>query len=135
MNHINDPFRLIKSLMAKPNVLRLIKSFINTFVDGFVSDPKTPAVMLRLVENFARKYDINLRGFDKTILIRNVTNSIIPFAKDIDLYPRIIDIVAEQIKVSLNVNDLLANVKLKLSKSFDLTDYKYLKAFLNRFSW
>ncbi|WP_181441361.1 hypothetical protein, partial [Mycoplasmopsis cynos] len=133
IDHIDNSFVFIKKIFENETNKIVVKTYLESLTTTLLNNEKSAKIIINLIDNLAKKYDIDLKEITKTNLIKNISKNLIPFLHEIGLFPSVFEILINNFQKSNNFNELSNNVSAEISSKINLSDYSIFKAFFRHF--
>lgn len=133
IDHIDNSFVFIKKIFENETNKIAVKTYLESLTTTLLNNEKSAKIIINLIDNLAKKYDIDLKEITKTNLIKNISKNLIPFLHEIGLFPSVFEILINNFQKSNNFNELSNNVLAEISSKINLSDYSIFKAFFRHF--
>ncbi|MCU9933318.1 hypothetical protein NWQ33_05585 [Mycoplasmopsis cynos] len=133
IDHIDNSFVFIKKIFENETNKIAVKTYLESLTTSLLNNEKSAKIIINLIDNLAKKYDIDLKEITKTNLIKNISKNLIPFLNEIGLFPSVFEILINNFQKSNNFNELSNNVLTEISSKINLSDYSIFKAFFRHF--
>ncbi|WAM03515.1 hypothetical protein ONA24_00110 [Mycoplasmopsis cynos] len=79
IDHIDNSFVFIKKIFENETNKIAVKTYLESLTTTLLNNEKSAKVIINLIDNLAKKYDIDLKEITKTNLIKNISKNLIPF--------------------------------------------------------